>query len=67
MVNNQKGNAAPEVIGFLIYLVVIVIGIWGWVWNIIKIIDHTGEWGGEMVLRVIGIFMAPLGSVMGFL
>ncbi|HEJ7888695.1 hypothetical protein [Serratia quinivorans] len=41
----------------------------GWIMNVWKIID-TGfvlaEWGGLQVARVIGVFVAPLGAVLGW-
>lgn len=41
----------------------------GWVANIIKLIG-TGftiaQWGGLEVARVIGVFVPPIGSVLGF-
>lgn len=49
----------------LLYLAFIVAMVTGWVMNIVDIINHTGLMGGEFVLRVAGIFVAPLGSFMG--
>ena len=49
----------------------VAFGIVGWVLNIRKLIDMGGmeaspvTWEG--VVRVVGIFLAPLGSVLGFL
>ena len=39
----------------------------GWVSNIIKIID-TGfaDFNGMLIARCIGVFMAPLGAVLGY-
>jgi len=53
--------------------VFIVIGLWilavvGWVLNIVAIF-HSGpmaEWSGVTIVRVVGIFVAPLGAVMGW-
>ena len=41
----------------------------GWIMNIWKIIDSgfvLAEWGGMQVARVIGVFVAPLGAVLGW-
>lgn len=46
-------------------IVIVSLGMWGWIWNIIKIINHDGG-VGMMVVRVIGAFIAPLGSVIGY-
>jgi uncharacterized membrane protein len=37
----------------------------GWVSNIFTLFN-LDTFGGEMVLRVVGIFLAPLGAVLGF-
>lgn len=42
----------------------------GWCANIYKIFSNgfaVAEWGGMEILRIIGVFMAPLGGVLGFL
>ncbi|WP_287248886.1 hypothetical protein [Mesorhizobium sp.] len=49
----------------LLYLAFIVTVVTGWVMNIVDIINYTGPMGGEFVLRVVGIFLAPLGAFMG--
>jgi hypothetical protein len=52
----------------LIYLVLIVASVIGWAMNIIAI-AHTNfnNVTGMLVLRVIGIFVAPLGAVLGYI
>lgn len=54
---------------FLLYVTVVVLAIGGWVANVVKIIT-TGfvisQWGGLEVARCIGVFIAPLGSILGF-
>lgn len=50
-----------------------VIGVWiaaivGWVMNIVTLYHMSfANITGELVLRCVGIFVAPIGSVMGFL
>ncbi|UAN58984.1 hypothetical protein [Serratia sp. JSRIV004] len=54
-----------SIAGFL----VVIAGIIGWIMNIWKIIDSgfvLAEWGGMQVARVIGVFVAPLGAVLGW-
>lgn len=51
----------------LIFLILLIIApVIGWVMNIIKL--TTCDWviSGEEVLRVIGIFMFPIGCILGF-
>lgn len=51
----------------LFYLAVILAGIGGWIANIIKLVAmDTDHLSGMLVARAIGIFVAPLGSVLGF-
>ncbi|CFR14722.1 hypothetical protein [Yersinia frederiksenii] len=41
----------------------------GWIANIYKLATYglaLADWGGMQVARVIGIFVAPLGAVLGF-
>lgn len=55
---------------YLIYGVwaLIAVALAGWVMNIIEIINTgvSGDWTGMLVARVIGVFMAPLGAVLGW-
>lgn len=45
----------------------VVAGIWGWVWNIVKIVGAGFDViNGMMIARIIGVFIPPLGSVLGF-
>lgn len=53
---------------FLIWLVVLAIGGYGWVMNVIEITrSDFGNITGMLVMRIIGVFMAPLGAVLGYL
>ena len=58
----QAGLSLPEFVAFLVLL----LGTGGWVANIVKLATEH-EPTGEVVLRAVGIFVAPLGAVMGFL
>jgi hypothetical protein len=56
------------IVAALVYLGLIAALFYGWVANIIAIAHaNFTEITGTLVLRVVGIFVAPLGSVMGFL
>lgn len=50
----------------LVFLVVVG-GLGGWVWNIVKL-AHMGfdPLTGMAVLRIVGIFLAPLGAILGY-
>jgi hypothetical protein len=53
--------------GLVVWLVIVVaLGI-GWIENIIKIAHSDfGSLSGVLVLRIVGIFVVPLGSIMGY-
>lgn len=52
-------------LAFLCLVAAVIAGIVGWVWNILAIIDATG-FSGLLIARVIGVFVAPLGAVLGW-
>lgn len=64
---DQKGMTLD-----VIYVLIFSVGIAalvGWIMNIVKIIQTgfvVAEWGGFEVARVIGVFLAPLGAVIGW-
>jgi len=40
----------------------------GWIWNVVKIVGTIdAAVTGMFVARVIGVFVAPLGSILGFM
>ncbi len=52
----------------LVLLIVALVGAWGWISNIIKLASMDfGGVTGMLMLRAIGVFVAPLGVVLGFL
>ncbi|WP_145541867.1 hypothetical protein [Yersinia alsatica] len=54
------------IIGFYV-LMFLAVG--GWIANIYKLATYgfaLADWSGMQVARVIGIFVAPLGAVLGF-
>lgn len=51
-------------LGLLMLALLAAIAI-GWGINIVKLFHHVGGFDMEAVLRIIGIFVAPLGAGMG--
>lgn len=49
-----------------VWLLMVIIGGYGWVWNIIDLIHMHDGITGLFVVRVVGIFVAPIGAVLGF-
>lgn len=56
-------------IGFgLAWLAVLAVGLVGWVLNIAKIVGMlSGDINAMLVARIVGVFAAPLGAVLGFI
>jgi len=61
---NLKGEFMKN-ISIAIIVVYLICAI-GWVLNLIAIADATA-FSGMVVLRAVGIFIAPLGAVLGFI
>lgn len=61
---NCKGFSSVE----LLIVIVWIVGIGGWIANIVKLV---GMLGGEItamfIARCVGVFVAPLGVILGFL
>lgn len=55
-----------NLIGVLLVISLVVAFAWGWIINIIWILDQQViVWSGEMIISAVGILAAPLGSIMG--
>ena len=64
----QMGFASAQGIGALLVLAVSIAGVVGWIWNIVKIINTGFDvFTGMLIARVVGVFLAPLGAVLGYL
>lgn len=60
----QHGVTATE----LIIGIIILAGGWGWIWNIVKLCAMSFDpLTGLLVVRAIGIFVFPVGMVVGYL
>ncbi len=60
---NQKGFTSVE----FIVVVLLLAGIVGWIMNIAAIVHSDFDhFTGLLVVRIIGIFVAPLGAVLGY-
>ena len=56
------------IIGWYIFLLMFIAALaWGWIVNIFKIVGADfGNVDGELVIRVIGVVVAPIGAIMGY-
>ena len=62
--NSQRGFTIIE----LLVAVLLLGGGIGWIWNIVKIVQSGFDvFTGMLIARCIGVFVAPLGAVLGFL
>ena len=63
-----KNNDYQEWLGFFLLILFWIACLGGWVANIVKLWNYDGYgFAGEVILRVVGIFLAPLGVVLGYL
>jgi hypothetical protein len=63
---HQKGYTTLN-IGILIYAALMIGGVIGWVLNIVDIVHADFDnVTGMLVLRIIGVFVPPLGAVLGY-
>ena len=63
--HKQRGYTGVMAL-FIIALWVLALG--GWIANIVKLVGMDfGAITGLLIVRAIGIFIAPLGAVMGFI
>lgn len=53
-------------LGGLLYILFWGAAILGWIFNIAKIIQFTGVATGELIVRIIGIFVFPIGCIYGW-
>ncbi len=56
--------------GMFLIIVYLIIGFTlfvGWIKNIIKLVKGSKEVNGGFILRIIGIFFAPLGGILGYM
>jgi len=57
---------APDKTVDMIFLGILLLGAFGWSYNIVKLIGADSLTGLE-IARIIGIFFAPLGTLLGYL
>jgi prepilin-type N-terminal cleavage/methylation domain-containing protein len=64
----KKGFTIIEALIGLVLIPIIGLGIYGWINNILKLV-HIADASnhiGMLALRIVGIFMAPLGAILGY-
>jgi hypothetical protein len=64
-IQKSKGFSTRE--GIFLVLLPFVLG--GYIANIVKAVNistDVGQWGGMEVIRVVGVFIPPLGAILGY-
>lgn len=56
------------IIGVLLWLVMVVGLIYGWILNMFWIVNQQAWiWSGESILSIVGVLVVPLGAMMGYI
>lgn len=56
----------PVIIGALVYLGIILLFLIGYIGNIVHLVHHHAVVDFMLILRCVGIAVAPLGAVLGY-
>ena len=69
MIRRSKFSGAAVTLSAGILMVTVLgAGFYGWVMNIIKIVELADQVvTGMFILRLIGILLAPLGAILGYI
>ena len=64
----RASSSTGATVAALVWLALVIVLCYGWVANIITLYNSNFDTiTGQLVLRVVGIFVAPLGTIMGYL
>jgi hypothetical protein len=65
--NEMKKTDTPSILGIAVALILLALAVGGWIANIVKIVNTDFDvFTGLLIARCIGVFMAPLGAVLGY-
>ena len=63
----QVGYTLTELVTVVLCLALAAGAAWGWVWNIIKLVGMgLDPITGLLIVRAIGIFVVPVGCIVGY-
>ena len=63
-----KISFANTTMGVFLYLSLLILLLGGWVMNLVEIVNYDfASITGMIILRIAGIFIAPLGAVLGWI
>jgi len=67
LLSQRNSDAATVIVGLFVIAIWLAAAV-GWIWNIVKIFAAAGDpitaW---FIIRVVGVFAAPVGAVVGYL
>lgn len=56
-----------QLTSFLTIVTLIILNLIGWVMNIVHLVGlQAFTFNGENIIRIVGIFIAPIGAIMGW-
>lgn len=61
-------SVTGEAISAIIYLAIFIAFVVGYIGNIVKLIGLFGDgFTAELIIRLVGVFAAPLGAIAGYI
>ena len=64
----RASSGTGAIVAAVVYLALVIASAYGWIANIVSLYHSSFDTiTGQLVLRIVGIFVAPLGAVMGYL
>ena len=66
----MKNFKLENILATLTFCTVAILGILaiaGWILNIVALTQMSEGFSGMFIVRIIGIFVAPMGSILGFM
>lgn len=67
MANESSRSSDAAILALCLYIVIAIAFVGGWIANIVKLIGiDFSHITGMVIARAVGIFVAPLGAVLGY-
>lgn len=65
--HKDKRSSSAGILAWLVAIILVVGLFYGYINNIITLVQSTGMTWGELAVRIIGVPFVPLGIVMGYI
>lgn len=66
MKGKRINSVAADVLGLVLLIGLLGAIVYGWVMNLVALF-HMTAFSGQMVMRIVGAVIAPIGIVMGYM